>query len=124
MSHEQKKDYEKALADYSEAIRLEPGSVEGHNNRAWIWATCPDAKYRDGKRAVESGPRACELTKWKDATYLDTLSAAYAEASQFDEAVKCQTKAIGLLTDEKEKADYGARLKLYQERKPYHLEVP
>jgi hypothetical protein len=64
------------------------------------------------------------LTEWKVAAYLDTLSAAYAEAGEFDEAVKCQTKAVKLLTDEKEKADYSTRLKLYQEKKPYRQTSP
>ena len=32
-----KKDYDKALADYDEAIRLDPDSVLAHNNRGGVW---------------------------------------------------------------------------------------
>ena len=117
-------DYDKALADYDEVLSLEPGNAAVNNNRARIWATCSNAKFRDGKKAVESGLRACELTEWKVPTYLDTLSAAYAEAGQFDEAVKCQITAIALLADNTEKADYSTRLKLYQEKKPYDPGFP
>jgi tetratricopeptide (TPR) repeat protein len=87
-------------------------------------ATSPNAKRRDGKTAIEFATKACELTSWKDPAYLDTLSAAYAESGDFDAAVKWQTKAIELLTNEGEKDAYRTRLKLYQERKPYHLPIP
>ncbi len=63
--------------------------------------------------------RACELTEWKDATSLDTLAAAHAEAGDFDSAVRRQTEAIALLSDAEEKKDFGERLKLYRDRKPF-----
>jgi tetratricopeptide (TPR) repeat protein len=111
--------YDEALADYSEAIRLDPTSAESLNNRAWLLATCPDAGFRDGKEAVRSAIKACDLTQWKIASLLDTLSAAYAEAGQFDDAVKSQEWAIALLTTEAEKADYRTRLTLYASRQPF-----
>jgi hypothetical protein len=80
-------------------------------------------KYRDGRKAVELAKKACELTEWKDAAVLATLAAAYAEAGQFDEAVKWQKKAL-------EDKDFAAsdgekertRLKLFEARKPYREE--
>jgi len=62
--------YDRAIADYDEAIRLKPKYAGAYNGRAWLWATCPDEKYRDGKKAVDSATRACELTDWKDANCL------------------------------------------------------
>ena len=119
-----KQEYDKALADYNEAIRLDPQDSSAHNGRAWVWATSPEEKYRDGKRAVESATRGCELSGWKEANHLGTLAAAYAEVGDFAKAVEWQTKAIELLKDEKGKDDYRARLKLYQEKKPYRVAVP
>ncbi|MBV8315143.1 MAG: tetratricopeptide repeat protein [Planctomycetaceae bacterium] len=119
-----KQEYDKALADYNEAIRLDPQDTSAHNGRAWVWATSPEEKYRDGKRAVESATRGCELSGWKEANHLGTLAAAYAEVGDFAKAVEWQTKAIELLKDEKGKDDYRARLKLYQEKKPYRVAVP
>ena len=79
---------------------------------------------RDGKTAVEFATKACELTGWKQPAYLDTLAAAHAEAGDFDSAVRRQTETISLLSDANAKKDFGTRLKLYQERKPYHLPGP
>ena len=47
------------------------------------------------------------------------LAAAYAESNDFDSAVKWQSKAIELQSDEKTRDTYRSRLKLYQEKKPY-----
>jgi hypothetical protein len=111
-------------AGYHAVVRLEPTSARGYNGRAWLWATCPEAKYRDGKRAVESATTACELSAWKEPNDVDTLSAAQAEAGDFDAAVKSQSKAISLLTDPAKKQDYRSRLMLYEQHKPYRTPLP
>ena len=59
-----KGEYAKALDDYNEAIRIEPESPIAYDSCAWICATCPQAKHRDGKKAIESATKACELTRW------------------------------------------------------------
>jgi tetratricopeptide (TPR) repeat protein len=121
MSHQE---YDKALADCVRAIRLDPKSTDAQNGRAWFRATCPVANYRDGVQAIASATKACELTDGKEPGVLDTLAAADAEAGDFVAAVKWQTQAIELETDSPEKADYGSRLNLYQDRKPYREAKP
>lgn len=110
--------YEQAIADFEKAVRLDPRNAAAHNNLAWLRATCPDEKYRDGKAAVEAATKACELSDWKNPDWLDSLAAAYAEAGQFDEAIKTQTRAIDQ-APEAQKADMQARLALYEEQKPF-----
>jgi len=75
-----KKRYAKAIADYSEAVRINRSDTISRNNFAWLLATCPDAKLRDGRKAVELATKACELNQWKSPDLIDTLAAAYAEA--------------------------------------------
>ncbi len=94
-----KRMYHQAIADCTEAIRLDPEKAVAYSKRAWIWATCPDEQHRDGKKAVESATRACELTKWNEPAYLESLAAACAEEGNFDSAVKWQTRAIELYSD-------------------------
>jgi len=61
------------------------------------------------------------LSDWKNPDWLDTLSAAYAEAGQFEEAVKTQSLAIELAS-EAQRLDLESRLALYREQKPYRDE--
>ena len=116
--------YEAAKAHYADAIRLDPGCAEAYNASAMIMAACPEAKFRDGKGAVAFATRACELTKWKDPRFLNTLAAAQAEMGDFDAAVTSQKKAIELLTDQRQQDDYRSRLVLYQAKKPYRQISP
>ncbi len=88
----------------------------------WLLSTSPNPKVRDGARAVEFGEKAAAATKHRDASILDTLAAAYAEAAQFDRAVHVEKQALTLASREDEKVDYQSRLKLYQTRKPFRVE--
>jgi tetratricopeptide (TPR) repeat protein len=113
-------EYEKAAADYREAVRLAPDNAEACNSLAWLLATCPEDPVRDGKRAVELATRACELSGWNDADFLGTLAAAHAECGNFGEAVRWQKKALKIGFDGEDEVETARRqLKLYQEGKPY-----
>jgi tetratricopeptide (TPR) repeat protein len=112
------RDFERALADFSEAIRLDPSVAENWNARAWLRATCSNDAIRDGATAVEDAIQGCELSSWKNAEFLDTLSAAYAEAGRFDKAVDWQQKAVEMARNDR-KDEFRARLVLYQEGRPF-----
>jgi tetratricopeptide (TPR) repeat protein len=117
-----KGEYDKAIADFNEAIRLDPKLSVFWNRRAWLESTCPDAKYRDGKKAVEDATKACELDGWDHWNHLDTLAAAYAEAGDFPNAVKWEEKAIELVPD-KSQGKLRAHLDLFKAHKPYREEL-
>ena len=81
-------------------------------------ATCSDSAHRDGESAIQYAKQACELSQWSYYGALDTLAAAYAESERFNDAVKWQKRAVSY-APEKMKADLKARLKLYENNKPY-----
>ena len=54
---------------------------------AWLLATYPDSKSRDGAEAVRLAERACDLTERRILALLDTLAAAYAETGDFPRAI-------------------------------------
>ena len=115
-----KGDHDRALADFETTIRVDPKFINGHNRRAWLWATCPDPKFRDGKKAIEAARRACELSDWKNAEFLDTLAAAQAEAGVFDQAVRWQQEAIKRQpANADNRKEFQDRLALYRDKKPY-----
>lgn len=111
--------YEDALSDYADAIRIAPNYSRPYNARAWIWATCPEARFRNGKRAVENAIKACELDASRGLSPISTLAAAYAEAGDFENAVKWQKRTMELAT-EKDKPVFQKRLELFRSGKPFH----
>ena len=114
-------DYDKAIEDYTKAIQLNSRNDSAYNNLAGLLATCADAKYRNGARAVEFAKKATELSP-NNFEISDTLAAAYAQAGRFEDAVKTQEKAIEML-NEKDKTlyliEFTERLNLYKARKPW-----
>ena len=112
---------DRAIADYKESLRLNPNDPAVYNALAWLQATCPDERCRDGENAVANAVNGNELSGGDNWDHIDTLAAAYAEDCQFDKAVEMQTKAIKL-APETEKERLRSRLELYKHGKPYREE--
>jgi tetratricopeptide (TPR) repeat protein len=117
---EKKRNYDKAVVDYTRAIEIDPKFSVAYNNLAWLMATCPDGRFRDGKRAVELAEKAVALG---DAgSILDTLAAAYAEAGRFQEAIKTQERVITKCKkagETKDLPEYEEQLSSYKAGKPW-----
>ena len=113
-----KGDFENAYNDFSEALRLDQADADIHNSIARLWATCPEDRYRDGRKAIEHATTACDLAPFKTPQFIDTLAAAYAETGDFVSAVKWQIKSIEV-TPVDARADAIGRLELYRVGKPY-----
>jgi len=110
--------FAEAIADYNEAIKLYPKYAPAFNSLAWIYSNCPDKKFRDGKKAIEMGTKACELTEWKSGEALAILASAYAHTGDFKSAIEWQTKAIHAPKKPDDTKAAQERLKLYSTSKP------
>lgn len=116
-----KADYAGAVTLIDEGIKANPNEMELVNGLAWLLATCPTDNVRDGRRAVQLAEQACKAASFRNHAYLDTLAAAYAEAGDFEEALKTIGQAIRLAreADDGEAAQkYQQRQALYQQNRP------
>jgi Tetratricopeptide repeat. len=89
---------------------------------AWLYATCHDSRYLDGKKSVEIIQKFafCAIT----APHMNTLAAAYARNGQYEEAVKAQETFLIMikssrLTEPREVEEAESRLALYKAGQPY-----
>jgi tetratricopeptide (TPR) repeat protein len=89
-----------SLAHLRLALQLDPDRVSDLNLAASLLATSPDSSVRDASEALALAERAQTLTKGQDAAILDTLSAAYAEASRFPQAIEVERHAIDIAARE------------------------
>ena len=77
-----------AIGLLQEAIRLAPQEPAGPGDLAWIYATCPDHRFRNGPKSVELARRACELSGGSDARFRQTLADAYLETGDVGRAAE------------------------------------
>lgn len=83
-----------ALSELQKALAVNPDDAQAQKNMAWVLATSPEARIRDGPRAVELAERANKLTQNRDPIVLTTLAAAYAETGRFADAIKTAEAAL------------------------------
>ena len=122
-----KGEYGKAIANHNQCLAVDPKHASAYADLAFLRATCPNEKYRDGKKAVENAKKAYELDGGKKWESLDSLAAAYAESGDFEKAKEWQVKAIEMAkadksATDKKRTETRSRLELYKQGKPYREE--
>lgn len=113
-------DYFWAISDYETSLQINPLYSDAFNQLGWALAVSPDARFRNGEKAVKMAKKALALDYGSRS--LNTLAAAYAETDQFFEAVKTEEKAIAQLKNEDPTElmrKYKARLQSYRARQPW-----
>jgi protein O-mannosyl-transferase len=114
---------EESIREYRLSLDMRRNQPEVLNNFAWLRATHPDARVRDGAEAVVWAELAVDKTPASapTANALDTLAAAYAEAGRFDEAVSTARRAAAAAkaTDPNLLAAIEERAELFATRRPY-----
>jgi TPR repeat protein len=112
------KHYQKAVELFHKAV-AQGQSANAFNDFAWFLATCPDQSQRNGKEAIIFANKACQLSGWKEANFIGTLAAAFAEFGDFDAAVRYQQQAMAIGSDYPDKQTMEKSLQLYKQRTPY-----
>jgi tetratricopeptide (TPR) repeat protein len=113
---------QEALAQWREALRVDPNFVPAINDAAHALAASPNASDRNGVEAVKLAERAVQLSGERNPVYLDTLAAAYAEVGKFPDAVAAERKALDLAAQQHHgqlEDGLKARIKLYESQQPY-----
>jgi tetratricopeptide (TPR) repeat protein len=118
--------YEQSVKDFLKALEINPNYDQAINNIAWLYATCPDTKILNGKKAITLAQRAIDLGNMNDTflaiVYYKTLAAAYAQVGNFKKAIKTEEDVgvwlkydgyTDMLTESKE------RLKIYKSYQPW-----
>jgi tetratricopeptide (TPR) repeat protein len=115
-------DFDHALADFKQAVAIAPNLADAQRSLAWVYATCPDEKYRDSQKGLAAAQLAVRLSKPDDYFALEALAAAQANAGRFDNAVQTQRQAL-MAAPAQYAAPIQHRLALYERQQPYRSGV-
>jgi tetratricopeptide (TPR) repeat protein len=91
--------YAEALREINHCISIHPRSDalgRALGDRAWLEAICPDPAFRNGQQAIKDATKACKLLRWQDEVSIEVLAMAYAEAGDFDSAVRYAEQALAI----------------------------
>jgi len=118
------KEYSKAQDDFARYREIDPEFFQLWQSWAWQLATCPDARFRDGRKALEYANKVASATtgpRHRGVADGETRAAAYAELGLFEEAVQWQKKALDALApdSEEKRKIMGTRLELYESKRPF-----
>jgi tetratricopeptide (TPR) repeat protein len=110
-----------AVQNYEKALEISPQSVSALTNLAWLLATCSNASFRNGTKAIELAGEADQLSGGTNTLVLRALAAAYAESGQFGKGIEIARAAMQLARTQGDNFLVGA---LQQEIALYELALP
>jgi tetratricopeptide (TPR) repeat protein len=98
-------------------------SKTGLYSLAWLRATCPDARFRNGAEALEAAQKRCDPLNFYSYACLDLLGVVHAELGNFDRATSYEIQALEKAPPHHPiVADMKKRLELFKKHKPYRDE--
>jgi lipopolysaccharide biosynthesis regulator YciM len=114
---------DEAVEQYRQAVDCEAGDPHAAVLLSRIYASHPDAKYRDPDKALALAKAACRLTQMRNAVALDTLAVAYAAKKDYEQARAFAMKAKERAYFDKEDdfaIEIEKRYRLYSANRPYY----
>ncbi len=118
----QLKDRAGAVRYWSEALRIQPDSVEVLDGLARLYATGTD-EFSKPNRAVVLAEKACEISGYRVSSLVKTLAVAYAASGRNEQAVATAEKAIALAKiaeDDDLVKELREKLEQYKKETPLH----
>ncbi len=117
--------WEESILILRKGLEHLPGYLDLKRKLAFILATCPIDRLRNGPEAIRLAEDVAGVGEEFPQTY-DTLAVAYAEVGRFDDAVRAVTKALEIATrlgmlDAVEQT--RARLELFKQKRPFRQSV-
>jgi tetratricopeptide (TPR) repeat protein len=115
------------IEQWETSLQIDPNDGNALNNLAWVLATYPDDKIRNGMRAVELAKKASRLPGGNSAIVLRTMAAGFAEVGDFADAIETAQQAIEAATAQRENSlvlTLRHEMGLYQARTPYRESPP
>jgi tetratricopeptide (TPR) repeat protein len=116
---------EEAASHYQRALRLDPSWPRTFSRIAWMQATHPDPKRRNGASALFMARQVCQAPGGRRPEALDVLAAALAENGRFEEAARTAEEAVALARAgglSELVSSLEQRLRLYQAGQPFRQE--
>lgn len=111
-----------AMAEYRAILKLDPAAVAIANDLAWILATNPNDRLRNGAEAVRLLDKIPREGSEAQPEFLDTLAAAYAEAGDFPKAMAVARQAADAAKNAGQTdlvKDIESRLATYRQKRPF-----
>jgi tetratricopeptide (TPR) repeat protein len=112
---------DEAVSHLQWVLVVDHHDAEAQKNMAWVLATCPETRIRDGAKAVELAERANQAER-RNPIMGATLAAAYAETGRFGDAIKTAENALHLAVDSGSVAlaeRIRAQIALYRAGQPF-----
>jgi tetratricopeptide (TPR) repeat protein len=113
--------FEEAADHYSKALRIQSDNPEIMSNLAILLANHPESQKQDRVEAIKLAEQAAELTMFQNPTILSNLSAVYAYAGRFENAIDIAKKALALPSTANDDALFNhisKQLEQYEQSKP------
>ena len=109
------------VEEWQKVLAIQPDNGNAMSNLAWVFATSPDDSLRDGRKAVQLAQDALRISGRRIPIIFRTLAAAYAENSEFSQAIQTAQQGIELANSQGNSSlatELQRNITLYQEQQP------
>jgi tetratricopeptide (TPR) repeat protein len=110
--------YGESIAACEAALNLAPAHVDARTNLAYLLATCPKSRFRDGAKSLVIASALNEESRHESWIHLSVLAAAYAEVGDFERAVHF-ARLCAACSPEGSDRERLRRIRQYERGRPY-----